>query len=83
MDPSFLCNQVAVPPSMLEAAEYHFYGALSQAASCESAAAGQVKLIPGKRELAGAIRYACSRWEALTCYCGDGRLEISNNRNAA
>jgi PAS domain S-box-containing protein len=28
-------------PSMFETAEYHFYGALSQAASCESAAAGQ------------------------------------------
>jgi len=28
-------------PSCFETAEYHFYGALSQAASCESAAAGQ------------------------------------------
>jgi hypothetical protein len=28
-------------PSMFETAEYHFYGALSQAASCESAAAGR------------------------------------------
>jgi PAS domain S-box-containing protein len=28
-------------PSMFETAEYHFYGALSQAACCESAAAGQ------------------------------------------
>ncbi|HZE69513.1 MAG TPA: ATP-binding protein, partial [Pyrinomonadaceae bacterium] len=28
-------------PSMFETAEYHFYSALSQAASCESAAAGQ------------------------------------------
>jgi len=39
----------------------------------------QLKLIPGKSELAGAIRYARSRWKALTCYCNDGRLEISNN----
>lgn len=39
----------------------------------------QLKLIPGKSELAGAIRYARSRWQALTRYCGDGRLEISNN----
>ena len=39
----------------------------------------QVQLIPGKSDLAGAIRYARSRWEALTCYCADGRLEISNN----
>ena len=28
-------------PSMFETAEYHFYGALSRAASCESAVAGQ------------------------------------------
>ena len=40
---------------------------------------GQLQLIPGKSDLAGAIRYARSRWEALTCYCADGRLEISNN----
>lgn len=39
----------------------------------------QLRLIPGKSELAGAIRYARSRWEALSRYCGDGRLEISNN----
>ena len=40
---------------------------------------GQLKLIPGKSDLAKAIRYARSRWQALTCYCGDGRLELSNN----
>jgi transposase len=40
---------------------------------------GQLHLIPGKSDLAGAIRYARSRWAALTCYCADGRLEISNN----
>jgi transposase len=39
----------------------------------------QLQLIPGKSDLAGAVRYARSRWEALTCYCADGRLEISNN----
>jgi transposase len=39
----------------------------------------QLKLISGKSDLAKSIRYARSRWEALTCYCGDGRLEISNN----
>ena len=32
------------PVSMLENAEYHFYGALSQAASCDSAAAGEPQL---------------------------------------
>jgi transposase len=35
--------------------------------------------ISGKSDLAGAIRYARSRWEAFTRYTGDGRLEISNN----
>ena len=39
----------------------------------------QLKLISGKSDLAEAIRYARSRWTALTCYCADGRLEISNN----
>lgn len=39
----------------------------------------QLQLIPGKSDLAGAIRYARSRWQALSCYCADGRLEISNN----
>ena len=35
--------------------------------------------IPGKSDLAGAIRYARSRWDALTRYLDDGRLELSNN----
>ena len=35
--------------------------------------------ISGKSELAGAIRYARSRWVALTRYLDDARLEISNN----
>jgi transposase len=39
----------------------------------------QLQKIPGKSDLAGAIRYARSRWVALTCYLNDGRLEISNN----
>jgi transposase len=39
----------------------------------------QLQLIPGKSDLAGAIRYARSRWHALTRYLDDGRLEISNN----
>ena len=32
-----------------------------------------------KSALAGAIRYTLSRWQALTRYCDDGRLEIDNN----
>jgi hypothetical protein len=26
-----------------------------------------------------AVRYALGRWEALLCFCGDGRIEIDNN----
>ena len=32
-----------------------------------------------KSETAAAIRYALSRWRALTRYTGDGRLEIDNS----
>ena len=39
----------------------------------------QLQKIPGKSDLAGAIRYARWRWVALTRYLDDGRLEISNN----
>lgn len=35
--------------------------------------------IPRKGDLAKAIRYARSRWMALTRYVDDGRLELSNN----
>lgn len=35
--------------------------------------------ISGKSDLAKAIRYARTRWTALTRYLDDGRLEISNN----
>jgi len=36
-------------------------------------------MISGRSELAKAIRYARSRWAALTRYLDDGTLEISNN----
>ncbi len=32
-----------------------------------------------KSALAGAIRYATTRWEALARFAGDGRLEMTNN----
>jgi len=32
-----------------------------------------------KSELAGAIRYALTRWGALIRYRDDGRIEIDNN----
>ena len=35
--------------------------------------------ISGKSTLAGAIRYALSRWKELSRYTADGRLEMSNN----
>ena len=35
--------------------------------------------VSGKSALAQAIRYALSRWKALTRYITDGRLEMSNN----
>ena len=35
--------------------------------------------ISGKSDFATAIRYATSRWTALTRYVDDGRLEMSNN----
>ena len=38
-----------------------------------------LRQVSGKSTLAGAIRYALSRWPALTRYLEDGRLEIDNN----
>lgn len=35
--------------------------------------------VSGKSALAMALRYALSRWDALTRYTQDGRLDISNN----
>jgi transposase len=39
----------------------------------------QLPKLPAKSDLAGAIRYARSRWPALTAYVDHGQLEISNN----
>ena len=47
--------------------------------STNSQPGAQLQLISGKSDLAIAIRYARSRWAALTRYIDDGRLEISNN----
>jgi transposase len=38
-----------------------------------------LRQVSGKSALAKAIRYALSRWKALTRYISDGRLEMSNN----
>jgi transposase len=39
----------------------------------------QLSKVAKKSEFAGAIRYALSRWTALTRYRDDGRIEIDNN----
>ncbi|MCP1489913.1 hypothetical protein J3D48_006323 [Pseudomonas fluorescens] len=36
-------------------------------------------LLSKKSALGGAIFYALNRWQALTLYCNDGRIEIDNN----
>src|SRR5690606_2218601 len=38
-----------------------------------------LRYLPKKKEVAGAIRYALSRWTALVRYRDDGRVEIDNN----
>ncbi|MFZ5474193.1 MAG: IS66 family transposase, partial [Pseudomonadota bacterium] len=35
--------------------------------------------VSAKSDLAKAIKYALVRWEALTRYCEDGRIELDNN----
>jgi len=35
--------------------------------------------LSSKAALAGAIQYAFNRWDALTVFAGDGRVEIDNN----
>ena len=40
---------------------------------------GTLDKISGKSSLAQAIRYSLSRWDALTRYTTDGRLDICNN----
>ena len=38
-----------------------------------------LRRVSGRSDIAGAIRYALSRWQALTRYLDDGRLAIDNN----
>jgi transposase len=35
--------------------------------------------IPGKSDLANAIRYALTRWPSFTLFLDDGRVAIDNN----
>ena len=39
----------------------------------------KLALISQKSKLAGAIRYALSRWESLTRFIDDGHIELDNN----
>ena len=39
----------------------------------------QLPLVPGRSTLADAIRYALSRWEGLTRFLHDGRVELDTN----
>src|SRR5882762_2389143 len=39
----------------------------------------QLPLLPGRSTLAEAIRYALSRWESLTRFMHDGRIELDTN----
>jgi transposase len=56
-------REQAVP--LLAQLKYNFESTLSQ--------------VSGKSALAQALRYSLSRWEALTRYTQDGRLDICNN----
>ncbi|MDE1981595.1 MAG: IS66 family transposase [Betaproteobacteria bacterium] len=38
-----------------------------------------LRQVSGRSSLAAAIQYSLVRWEALTRYCDDGRIEIDNN----
>ena len=39
----------------------------------------QLGRIPRNGRLAEAIRYALTRWPALSCFLDDGRIELDNN----
>jgi hypothetical protein len=39
----------------------------------------QLPLLPGRGKLAEAIRYALSRWNGLTQFMQDGRIELDTN----
>ena len=39
----------------------------------------QLAAVSGKATIAGAIRYTLSRWDGLTRFLDDGRIEMDNN----
>ena len=54
-------------------------GAIPLLAELEAFLQKVLSQVSGKSKLAQAIRYATSRWTALTHYTTDGRLEMTNN----
>lgn len=52
---------------------------LPRLAALETRLDQTLRSISGKSSLAGAIRYATARWQALTRYARDGRAEMTNN----
>ena len=47
--------------------------------TCQKWLHAKLALISQKGKLADAIRYALSRWEGLTRFIDDGRIELDNN----
>ena len=66
-----------LPPDIRRAIRHRRAGPLL--AELKAWMEASLRRISGKSELAGAIRYALSRWAQLTRYRDDGRLEIDNN----
>ncbi|MGA2127563.1 MAG: transposase [Xanthobacteraceae bacterium] len=64
------------PPQRLEARQEEAVPLLTALEAFLHSALGQIS---GKSTLAQAIRYALTRWPALTRYTTDGRLEMTNN----
>ena len=64
------------PAERLEARRQRSVPVLAELKGCLEATLAKIS---GKSDFAGAIRYATSRWKALTRYIDDGRLEMSNN----
>jgi len=64
------------PDDRLAVRQVHSLRQLAETKTCFE---HSLRRIPGKSDLAGAFRYALTRWDALICYAYDGRCEISNN----
>ncbi|HLX29087.1 MAG TPA: IS66 family transposase [Casimicrobiaceae bacterium] len=65
------------PPAQRALARQHRVGPLLDA--LQEWLSATLQTVSAKSELAGAIRYALTRWTSLTRYRDDGRIEIDNN----